>query len=190
MSSVSIRAPREGSDWSCDKPSTILAMFQSAPPVRGATISDREPVIGQGVSIRAPREGSDPRAAPQRLTGGWVFQSAPPVRGATQGVRVDRQHHGVSIRAPREGSDRRPPHRRQPSQPFQSAPPVRGATSSGSAWVGGQSFQSAPPVRGATRRGCTRLQTRRVSIRAPREGSDTRPQATPPPPGSFNPRPP
>ena len=57
--SVSIRAPREGSDAVdaifCDSDD----MFQSAPPVRGAILDCRFVSVIYLVSIRAPREGSD-----------------------------------------------------------------------------------------------------------------------------------
>ena len=56
-------------------------MFQSAPPVRGATVRLLHMQLAFKVSIRAPREGSD--------------------LGSCRAVVLAR----VSIRAPREGSD-------------------------------------------------------------------------------------
>ena len=56
-------------------------MFQSAPPVKGATLSRRHDDWQPSVSIRAPREGGD-----------------------TVLGRID-PYGNVSIRAPREGGD-------------------------------------------------------------------------------------
>ncbi len=59
----------------------MLILFQSTPPVRGATVE-----IGTGGHIP-------------------FFQSTPPVRGAT-GLDVDNHAAmGLSIHAPREGGD-------------------------------------------------------------------------------------
>ena len=58
-------------------------LFQSAPPVRGATADRAGQLDVSNVSIRAPREGSDPDTE-------WSI--------------VEDE---VSIRAPREGSDPR-----------------------------------------------------------------------------------
>ena len=81
------------------------AQFQSAPPVRGATIGHgRRDALGK-VSIRAPREGSDSPESASPPAVRRSFQSAPPVRGATDGKVVPKITVHVSIRAPREGSD-------------------------------------------------------------------------------------
>ncbi len=55
---VSIRAPREGGDMpsSCPKQTEE---FQSAPPVKGATLVRDVWIERRDVSIRAPREGGD-----------------------------------------------------------------------------------------------------------------------------------
>ena len=60
-----------------------MASFQSAPPVKGATVRVLAPHGTFLVSIRAPREGGDPGAkAPSFFK--IMFQSAPPVKGATR----------------------------------------------------------------------------------------------------------
>ena len=79
-------------------------LFQSAPPVRGATWHGDSRDRLSVVSIRAPREGSD-----------------------LGRVKMSRRSQ-VSIRAPREGSDHAPSGPSVASLVFQSAPPVRGAT--------------------------------------------------------------
>ena len=55
---VSIHAPREGSDHSLAIASHSL-LFQSTPPVRGATTTLPPTALTAQVSIHAPREGSD-----------------------------------------------------------------------------------------------------------------------------------
>ena len=56
-------------------------LFQSTPPVRGAT--------------------NDPDHAPNL----WVFQSTPPVRGATDKALLNSRSRTISIHAPRAGGD-------------------------------------------------------------------------------------
>ena len=56
---VSIRAPREGSDGTRKHGNLRNWLFQSAPPVRGATLGGGWLGRTIAVSIRAPREGSD-----------------------------------------------------------------------------------------------------------------------------------
>ena len=154
---ISIHAPREGSD----------DVFPSR--VR----------VVKRISIHAPREGSD-----EQLTGGveTLFK--------------------ISIHAPREGSDAARPHNCRKRPRFLSTLPARGATRrrsfGGSLWL----FLSTLPARGATlptsfsmfealaflstlpARGATRSERRRtpltrISIHAPREGSDTGRMGTP-----------
>ena len=81
--SISIHAPREGSDSADGDTLGEKLKFLSTLPVRGATrhLDDRQG--REMISIHAPREGSDP---------------------APHGSRHQR---GISIHAPREGSDRR-----------------------------------------------------------------------------------
>ncbi len=81
---VSIHAPREGSDEIRVATFSSVSLFQSTPPVRGATEDPGPQVDRAEVSIHAPREGSDDNR--RRL------EEAGP----------------VSIHAPREGSDRSP----------------------------------------------------------------------------------
>ena len=80
------------------------AIFQSTPPVRGATHSRRLLPVMEGISIHAPRAGGDPIHAPD------------PAIGA------------ISIHAPRAGGDLEETTRLVDEMAFQSTPPVRGAT--------------------------------------------------------------
>ena len=124
--------------------------FQSAPPVRGATVLAAPHHAGLAVSIRAPRAGGDEQA-----------------------LLAMAEHRQVSIRAPRAGGDIHSRVTSQSPDGFQSAPPVRG----GDGWhyltsTTSTRFQSAPPVRGATINMPWSHKASSVSIRAPRAGGD------------------
>jgi len=123
---VSIHAPRVGSDRMRIMRRADTLMFQSTPPVWGATSSDMVINRRGDVSIHAPRVGSDqmqdefwqevgsfnprppcgerPSTSIQTLTLD-TFQSTPPVWGATQFCHVSAAFLYVSIHAPRVGSD-------------------------------------------------------------------------------------
>ena len=146
--------------------SGAINLFQSAPPVRGAT---RSPECTCACSsCFNPRPPCGERLGPYwRSASGPPFQSAPPVRGATVVDSGYEDAIGVSIRAPRAGSD------------------LNGAYT----WRIAR-FQSAPPVRGATVHFARIIVSAVVSIRAPRAGSDhfcSRDSRTR---ECFNPRPP
>ena len=80
--SISIHAPREGSDLEA--------------PAHGPVADD--------ISIHAPREGSDKLASPSKIRPS-TFQSTLPVRGATDILSAIAISILISIHAPREGSD-------------------------------------------------------------------------------------
>ena len=105
---------------------TLLIVFQSTRPVRGATDKAARLCYGLAVSIHAPRAGRDVRfvrevgscdcfnprapcgARPARVLVIWFFigfQSTRPVRGATYGGFFGQSLHAVSIHAPRAGRD-------------------------------------------------------------------------------------
>ena len=126
-STISIHAPREGSDPTVPLPGDRpTPNFLPALPAGGATTSGETISLISYISIHAPREGSDhgyllilgcirvflstlpARGATQ--TGQWtlaqaIFLSTLPARGATH--RNDNQPDNtvISIHAPREGSD-------------------------------------------------------------------------------------
>ncbi len=88
-----------------DEPEPWGRVFQSTPPVRGATLKRSRRTLWISVSIHAPREGSD-LALKRYGVFIFLFQSTPPVRGATDEVMWFLRPRFVSIHAPREGSDR------------------------------------------------------------------------------------
>ena len=81
-----------------------ISLFQSTPPLRGAT---RQP-------SNQPNEGK--------------FQSTPPLRGATDFVTCAVAYLKISIHTPLAGSDTPPDPHVVPTMTFQSTPPLRGAT--------------------------------------------------------------
>ena len=175
---------------------SIISMFQSTRPVRGATAAQEEARKAlEFQSTRPVRGATMVRGRPPACL---PFQSTRPVRGAT----VLHLRHEilavVSIHAPRAGRDpiagnsvpRR--YRFNPRAPcgarlgllavaiaakkFQSTRPVRGATRLNKGGGGVFRFQSTRPVRGATQSLPRARQPRQVSIHAPRAGRDRRPR--------------
>ena len=158
------------------KSASSASLFQSTPPVRGATISGRQTngYLVSGFQSTPPVRGAT--GSPENGTLTRVFQSTPPVRGATR-------------RTKRRTTERcfnpRPPcgERRRVLRPdgtfwlFQSTPPVRGATQSlGLLPAPNRSFNPRPPC---GERHLGPLGGRvglGVSIHAPRAGSDPRSQ--------------
>ena len=82
-------------------------IFQSTPPARGATVSEKSKIQLQGISIHAPREGGDNQQH-KRASQTKRFQSTPPARGATLHYPAIFKSYAISIHAPREGGDVRP----------------------------------------------------------------------------------
>ena len=126
----------------------LLTVFQSARPVRGATISTQGGEVTVFISIRAPRAGRD------------NFQTH------------FRRSLPISIRAPRAGRDSLPSDTLTEKQRFQSARPVRGATAIRSGQSRPVEFQSSRPVRGATIKVANHRIADLISILAPRAGRD------------------
>ena len=126
---ISIHAPREGSDMNATLLFIKWEKFLSTLPARGATLYGHDFRHHVWISIHAPREGSDPKAA---KPSGCCW---------------------ISIHAPREGSDE--------WIPFNYAKSCK--------------FLSTLPARGATRIFSTEPLFVDISIHAPREGSDRGP---------------
>ena len=168
---ISIHAPRAGSDLRFLPLIGYVILFQSTLPVRGATRNLRRhqrkaqfqstlPVRGatschmasrfcaRPISIHAPRAGSD-QSGKQNLAS--VF---------------------ISIHAPRAGSDFSPQAFRAPSWNFNPRSPCGERHSPPVILIRVILFQSTLPVRGATERKVRCLPAIRISIHAPRAGSD------------------
>ena len=169
-SSISIHAPREGSDcarlqgfpdrWDFNPRSPrgerhrhhdlfpLPGRFQSTLPARGATVDLSQKGFKAGFQSTLPARGAT--GFLQGVHTGRVFQSTLPARGATPGPPEPTQEPEISIHAPREGSDVQ-----VRVQVFQVA-----------------TFQSTLPARGATDRVLRDRPRLGISIHAPREGSD------------------
>ena len=147
---ISIRAPLAGSDSNSEPSPFGLYSFQSALPLRGATLYHLRK--GQRSNFN-PRSPCGER---HRIDSGqpaiYIFQSALPLRGATYPIFDEAYREKL----------------------FQSALPLRGATAyAGSDILNDELFQSALPLRGATAHVVRGLQRGNISIRAPLAGSDT-----------------
>ncbi len=148
---ISIHAPRTGSDTpnSCY---SVRAFF---------------------ISIHAPRTGSDGVVA--ILCGiGFLFQSTLPARGATFSQYL--LHPSLKYFNPRSPHGERPsPRLATTTCPlFQSTLPARGATYRTGEFCASPSFQSTLPARGATGKHPVYYHQGKISIHAPRTGSDRR----------------
>ena len=127
---ISIHAPRAGSDLTGMSDPEKWIRFQSTLPVRGATSFSRAAFAGSCyfnprspcgerrgagrrirgnrlISIHAPRAGSDIQKL-AFLSDSLGFQSTLPVRGATQRQKNRWELFYISIHAPRAGSDDEP----------------------------------------------------------------------------------
>ena len=194
--SISIHAPREGSDpgtngyWLIYDPISIHA------PREGSDQTDLSyEELLQVISIHAPREGSDYGDFTQMPKTYAISIHAP--REGSDAVRAAAatSPRTISIHAPREGSDTILVKAQDGFTRFQSTLPARGAT----LWDGisgsfgadfnprsprgerpipainllkSWSFQSTLPARGATCSSVPCLCAGHISIHAPREGSD------------------
>ena len=145
---ISIHAPRAGSDDNWRGGLTWVGISIHAP--RAGSDGERLPLPlpVKGISIHAPRAGSD-KSASFCAVRPVIFQSTLPVRGATDYFVLGRVC-GI----------------------FQSTLPVRGATCISCQSSTRGRFQSTLPVRGATEIKIITVKQDKISIHAPRAGSD------------------
>ena len=148
-STISIHAPRTGSDCSTSSVPSSPIRFQSTLPARGATFVAVFRERGDLISIHAPRTGSDQSATRRAGAGAYfnprsphgerlgnscpstlivLFQSTLPARGATNIFQVFEPGEEISIHAPRTGSDCSSVRASYSDLSFQSTLPARGAT--------------------------------------------------------------
>ena len=146
---ISIHAPHAGGDPCGAGSSFALFVFQSTPPMQGATRCHRMRArLGLDFNPRPPCRGRPDKTMP--FTGVAVFQSTPPMQGATRCHRM---------RA-RLGLD------------FNPRPPCRGRPDKTMPFTGVAVFQSTPPMQGATSDGLCSLDFTVISIHAPHAGGD------------------
>ena len=146
---ISIHAPRVGSDLLVTFLRFLVIRFQSTLPVWGATWVNLVNSCAHSISIHAPRVGSDLWQI-IKIGTGRLFQSTLPVWGATS-LWHGRQY-GVPDFNPRSPCGERPMSMRSrtPLNQFQSTLPVWGATFIVHLGYDGETFQSTLPVWGAT----------------------------------------
>ena len=168
---ISIHAPRTGSDKNSYDFIYNFNLFQSTLPARGATTISIVPSLFDLISIHAPRTGSDIQA--HRIA---ALVAAISIHAPRTGSDA---HSGKCRDAPEDFNPRSPHGERRRGKPqrtlrsrFQSTLPARGATLPPPSSPARTIFQSTLPARGATPP-CTGVDIGlRISIHAPRTGSD------------------
>ena len=193
---ISIHAPRAGSDSYCSEWPVVTPYFNPCSPCgeRLPELPPEEPP--PDISIHAPRAGSDETTA-MTVPAMVRFQSMLPVRGATWASwRMTASRFSFQSMLPVRGATCTSVSFSMMVYLFQSMLPVRGATPFCRTAASMAKFQSMLPVRGATarlrwRRRRPRFQSMlpvrgatfwsvlssmpiRISIHAPRAGSDWR----------------
>ncbi len=187
---VSIHAPYAGSDRCTRSGRLRCCLFQSTPPMQGATHGRHLEEIYKGVSIHAPYAGSDfvPLSETEQEA---MFQSTPPMQGATQ------QAQAGSCSC--EGFNPRPLCRERLYRLYGSGrcnevsihAPYAGSDSIGElVALNIDRFQSTPPMQGATTIMLTNEIRKIVSIHAPYAGSDFASSIGFPNPSKFQSTPP
>ena len=148
--SISIHAPREGSD-----------------------VEGKARATERLISIHAPREGGDCGFLKSPVYS-LIFQSTPPARGATSRQFIKQaDYFTFQSTPPARGGDPVLLSHLWDSYKFQSTPPARGATRAASCRLArALDFNPRPPRGGATLRVGDVLSLTPISIHAPREGGD------------------
>ena len=123
------------------------------------------------ISIHAPRTGSDSGSKCGRSIAA-VFQSTLPARGATAAVHTCRHGVNISIHAPRTGSDSCSRLQVRGSYNFNPRSPHGERQATIAQLDNKTAFQSTLPARGATIPYIDKLVNSKISIHAPRTGSD------------------
>ena len=148
---ISIHAPRVGGDDAQAVTARIRRLFQSTPPVWGATIRSKKAKGKRlDISIHAPRVGGDVTRIGGEGGGNLISIHAPRVGGDFD-RHIFTFERIISIHAPRVGGDYKSSAKKPRYQIFQSTPPVWGATRARTPFRPAHHiFQSTPPVWGAT----------------------------------------
>ena len=170
---ISIHAPRTGSDRSFGTADVTDTEFQSTLPARGATSSAAGTGKGNTFQSTLPARGAT-KGMQEKLADLVIFQSTLPARGATtRSIEADGKRE-ISIHAPRTGSDMLPILYAKHPKDFNPRSPhgerLRGYFLRPRRLI----FQSTLPARGATRAEPSKSAKVLISIHAPRTGSDAR----------------
>ena len=187
MHSISIHAPRGGSDRYLQFGAMPRRRFQSTLPVGGATSATSFRFHNNyDFNPRSPW-GERPSTVVKTPTI-TIFQSTLPVGGATADILFSPIVFKISIHAPRGGSDRLRACLRPLLTISIHAPRGGSDFKKKAAASYFKLFQSTLPVGGATNHLGIFLRPRVISIHAPRGGSDSTVQSMVMFPKDFNPR--
>ena len=184
---ISIHAPRTGSDSSAGAHQERDLIFQSTLPARGATVRHLTKKLDTWhFNPRSPHGERQRWRTYFTLPIG--FQSTLPARGATDVQALLSAFLCISIHAPRTGSDQRGIRRVRRCDDFNPRSPHGERRGLLLRLLQFRPFQSTLPARGATIFSSRLTNLCKISIHAPRTGSDLRrcPRASLPP--NFNPR--
>ena len=168
---ISIHAPRVGGDFRLHTSPFLMGIFQSTPPVWGATLPTlRSGALGLHFNPRPPCGGRLSRRLP-RIIDKVISIHAPRVGGDGR-YTTSSWSTPISIHAPRVGGDRSRGNRRQSGLYFNPRPPCGGRLATQWRRFFCIVFQSTPPVWGATYSGFYTTFAPEISIHAPRVGGD------------------
>ena len=170
-SSISIHAPRTGSDFACSQP-VFRHVISIHAPRTGSDFPALSPRPSAWISIHAPRTGSDDAHRLHRLLDG-ISIHAPRTGSDQPSCRPRRSWHSISIHAPRTGSDKWTAFMSPPRGYFNPRSPHGERPVGESVTFTVTQFQSTLPARGATGRDPLVQAELAISIHAPRTGSDT-----------------
>ena len=173
---ISIHAPRVGSDAPpCRRIRPRRQDFNPRSPCGERHLDDEELKSKIRISIHAPRVGSDLRDVLRGLQR-RDFNPRSPCGERRKSAQKYMEALYISIHAPRVGSDRTIHDGLRNAELFQSTLPVWGATWTPLSYRAMRSrFQSTLPVWGATMPRRVFTDSSRISIHAPRVGSDVLP---------------
>ena len=151
--------------------SIIENLFQSTPPARGATNTDKKERLISDISIHAPREGGD-LGLVRKAESMRRFQSTPPARGATWTARPTTTLICYFNPRPPRGGRLYKLAGFNTQKDFNPRPPRGGRRVYHNLAPLTPGFQSTPPARGATEDWTDSAHSEGISIHAPREGGD------------------
>ena len=185
---ISIHAPRTGSDSCRVRRCAVSQRFQSTLPARGATTLNQLVADNGTISIHAPRTGSDRRSAsicPLRT----YFNPRSPHGERPRFRLLIPDGYAISIHAPRTGSDHLFSSYGASGRGFQSTLPARGATYRQLKTIYQQrDFNPRSPHGERPTPAIIAPAAEDISIHAPRTGSDVKDMQTCSTTLHFNPR--
>ena len=186
---ISIHAPRAGGDEGPSKPVRNMSYFNPRPPCGGRP----DPHFGTNPAkvfqSTPPVRGATRRRWPRR----WRlpdFNPRPPCGGRLAVLQDGVADSDISIHAPRAGGDSTSPGVGPPPKDFNPRPPCGGRRDDHASQLASGGFQSTPPVRGATLSAVRCGGHLCISIHAPRAGGDIFTPRSHKILDNFNPRPP